>query len=240
MTIRLTGKDALAEAHYADINPEVLVNTKFYNERNGKHFILDPHEALEMVERRAMKPEELSCEALSVWEHLERAGGASGFLYIHPGSKTVLVLTRDHGSRLAEGVRGFAVKSSVFDGASWWAKNSPISDPDLDWVEFIGRLQPRLPLRKQAWQQDGDLRRHAREIAVSLINLFGLDPDSIGKYARAKGVVRYDREIQSYGGDLLDMVLDQIRKTPSKAGEEDFPGRTPRHSPFPSVAGHPE
>jgi len=239
MTIRLTGKDALAEAHYADINPEVLVNTKFYNEQNGKHFILDPHEALEMVERRALKPENLSCEALSVWEHLEREGGRSGFLHIHPGSKTVLVLTRDQGSRLAEGVRGFAVKSSVFDGASWWAKNSPMTDPDLDWEEFIGRLQPRLPLRKQAWQQDGDLRRHAREISAALISLFELDPDSIGDDLRAKEVVRFQGELQSTGGELLDMVLEQIRKIPSRAGEEDFPGRTTWHTPFPSATRHP-
>jgi len=225
MTIRLTGKDALAEAHYADINPEVLVNTKFFNERNGKRFILDPHEALEMVERRALRPEELSCEALSVWEHFEQAGGETGFLHIHPGLKTVVVLTRDQGSRLAEGVRGFAVKSSVFDSALWWAKNSPMTNPDLDWEEFIGRLQPRLPLKKQAWQQDGDLRRHAREIAVALISLFGLDPDSIGEDLRAKEVVRFQGELQSYGGELLDMVLDRIRKMASPPEGEDFSRR---------------
>jgi len=73
MSIRLTGKDALAEALCADLNPEILVSTKFYNEGNGMHFILDPHEALEMVEKRSLKPENLSCEALSVWEHLQRA-----------------------------------------------------------------------------------------------------------------------------------------------------------------------
>ena len=222
MPIRLTGKDALSEALCADQNTEVLVSTKFYNEGNGMHFILDPHEALEMVERRSLKPEDLSCEALSVWEHLQRAGGPSGFLHIHPGSRTVLVLTRDHGSRLAEGVRGFAVLASVFDRASSWAKNSPVTSPDLDWEEFIGRLQPRLPLQKQAWQQSADLRRHAREIATALIDLFGLDPDSIREDLLSKEVVRYNGELQSYGGDLLDIVLERIRKIPSMPGEEDF------------------
>ena len=236
MTIRLTGEDALVEAHYADTNPEVLVNTKFFNERNGKHYLLDPHEALEMVERRGLKTEDLSCEALSVWEHLQRAGGAIGFLHIHPGSRTILVLTRDQGSRLAEGVRGFAVLAPVLESAAWWAKNTPMTNPLLDWEEFLSRLHPRLPLQKLAWEQNGDLRKHAKEIALILIDLFGLEPDSIREDLRAKEVVRYDGDLQSYGGDLLDMVLERIRKTSFQSGGENFPGRGTREAPFPSAA----
>ncbi|MEC4682544.1 MAG: hypothetical protein VST70_02530 [Nitrospirota bacterium] len=239
MTIRLIGNDALAEAHYADTNPEVLVNTKFFNERNGKHYLLDPHEALEMVARRTLKPEDLSCEALSIWEHLERAGGASGFLHIHPGSRIVLVLTRDQGSRLAEGIRGFAVLRPVFEGASCWARMSPVTDPLLDWEEFLSRLHPRLPLQKLAWEQNGDLRKHAKEIALILIDLFGLESDSLREDLRAKEVVRYDGDLQSYGGDLLDMVLELIRKTSFPAGGEDFSKRWTSEVPFPSAAGKP-
>jgi len=239
MTIRLTGKDALAEARYADINPEVLVNTKFYNEQNGRHSLLDPHEALELVERGTLKPEDLSCEALSVWEHLQRAGGASGFLLIHPGSKTILVLTRDHGSRLAEGIRGFAVLPSVFESAGWWAKNSPMTDPDLDWEEFIGRLQPRLPLQKQACQHDGETRRHAREIAESLIDLFRLDTDSVREDLQAKEVLTYGRELKSYGGDLLDIVLERIRKIPFNPEKEAFPWRETLNATLSSTTGNP-
>ena len=220
MTIHLTGQEALAEAHYADINTEILVNTKFYSDRDGKCRLLDPHEALEMVERRALRREDLSCDALSVWEHLECAGGASGFLHIRPGAQTVLVLTRDQGSWLAEGVRGFAVRPSVFESAARWAKNTPMTTPVLDWEEFLARLHPRLPLQKQAWEQNGDLRKHAKEIALLLIDLFGLDPESLREEFLAKEVVSYIEEPRSCSGDFLDLVLERIRRTPSGSVDE--------------------
>ena len=220
MTIHLTGKEALAEARYADIDPEILINTRFYNDREGRHRLLDPHEALEMVERQALKPEDLSCDVLSVWEHLERAGGPSGFLHIRPGMQTVLVLTRDQGSRLAEGVRGFAVLSAVFESAARWAKDTPITDPALDWKEFLSILQPRLQPRKQAWEQNGDLRKHAKEIAFLLIDFFGLDPESLSEDCLAKEVVNYVGEPRSCNGDFLDLVLERIQKTPFRSGNE--------------------
>ena len=221
--VRLTGNEALDEACYAVRYSETLLNTTFYGEREGARFHLDPREVLDMVDRRVLKPEELSCEELSVWEHLERPTCATGFLHVRLGSRVVLVLAKDHGSRLAKRVRGFAVLSPVFGKAVRWAKNAPLTAPGLDRREFIGRLKPRLPLRRGEWQQNGDLRRHAREIAKALADLFGIDLESVRERFRAMKIVDGDSE-QSYGGNLLDIVLERIETSSTKCVEECIPG----------------
>ena len=226
--VRLTGTEALVEACYAVRYRETLANTTFYGDREGTRFLLDPREALEMVDQRVLKPEELSCEALSVWEHLERPSGATGFLHVRLGSRVVLVLARDHGSRLAKRIRGFAVLSPVFGKAVRWAKIAPVTVPGLDRQEFIARLKPRLPLRKREWQHNGDLRRHAREIAKALADLFEIDLESARERFRAMKIMNGDSELQSYGGNLLDIVLERIGTSSSKSVEECFPGTETR------------
>ena len=210
--IRLSGNEALVEAYYADLDPETLDCTMFYIEREGDRILLDPREALEMVDRRALEPKEIICEALSVWEHFGHDGFSAclPFLHVRLGSRVVLVLTRDHGTRLAKGVRGFAVLSPVFGRAVLWAKSSPVTVPRLDRQDFMDRLRPRLRLRKQEWLQNGDLRRHARVVAKALADLFGIDLESVRECLRARKVVNFDGEFQSHGGEFLDIVLERI------------------------------
>ncbi|EQD24995.1 MAG: hypothetical protein D084_Lepto4C00289G0007 [Leptospirillum sp. Group IV 'UBA BS'] len=200
MTVHLTGYDALALAYYADHNVDVLVNTKFFVDKDGKRIPVDPFQTLEMVEKWGLPMENLVCEAMSVWDYMQCVGTADGPLAIHPCQRTVLVLTRDFGEHLSGGICGFAVERSVFEKAALWAKHAPLTEPENDLYVFLGRLSPRLSLGVGAWQNDGDLRRHAREIATALIAIFGVDPESAREILQARNVVGYEREFTSYGG----------------------------------------
>ncbi len=218
MTIHLTGYEGLTEAYYADRNVEVLLHTRFTIESNGRKIPVDPFQALEKVDRWELAPEDLSCEAWSVWDFLLCAGGVDGFFHVHVAPRTALVLTREYGERLSEGVRAIAVGGAVFERAACWARSVPVTEPAHDLCAFLGRLEPRLPLGIRKWQEDGDLRRHAREIGMSLAALFGLDPESVRAALRARHVVGLDREDSSYGGELLDIVLEILRKGGSTLG----------------------
>ncbi len=228
MTICLTGYEALAEAYYADHNVEVLVNSKFFIDQDGKRVPVDPFKALEMVERGDLNPGRLLCEVLSVWEVLQSAGAGEDFLQFLVCPRTALVLTKNHGDPLSRGIRGFAVEKNVYDKAVSWAKSVPMTEPDHDYNSFLGRLEPRLPLKKGMGQNHGDLARYAREIAQALMDLFGLDGESVRESLMARHVVGYERKDLSLGGDLLDIVLERIGRTPV--------GSFGREGPAPSVA----
>ncbi|MDA8028378.1 MAG: hypothetical protein M0Z25_05295 [Nitrospiraceae bacterium] len=233
MTISLTGYEALAEAYYADHNVEVLVNSKFFVDQEGTRIPVDPFQALEMFERWNLNPGKLSCEVLSVWEYLQSCGGGEDFLQFFLCPRTALVLTKDHGDPLTKGIRGFAVEKTVYDKALSWAKSVPITEPDHDYEAFLGRLEPRLPLKKGMGHQKDDLARYAREIAQALMELFGLDRESVKESLMARHVVGYERTDVSLGGDLLDIVLEGIGKTHGASGSFGFFGR---EGPAPSVA----
>ncbi len=237
MTIRLTGYEALAEAYYADHNMEVLLNTVFYLEKGGERIPLAPFQALKMAEYQEFLPEDLACEAQSVWDHLQRTGGPTRLFRNHPSSETVLVLTKDHGALLSEGIRGFAVLAPVFERAAWWAKNSPVTDPEHDRLGFLGRLLPRLPLRIREWQKNGEIRRHAKEIAETMIGLFGLDAVAFKDELRRKTLPEDDEEASPRGGYLLDAVLEGIRRRPWTRGIDDAPGKGPMDRPFGPESG---
>ncbi len=211
MTIRLYGNEALKEAYCADRNVDRLINAKFAVDDRGESRPLDPFQAIELVKGRRIDPAALYCEVPSVWEHLISGGFGGGTFEILSAPHTVLLLTRDHGYPLSEGVRGLAAKSSLFEKAGGWAKGAPLAEPDRDWHSFVSRLEPLLPLRKNAWRQNEDLGAHAREIAALLIDRFALDPSLIRENLLAKGVVTYVPGLPTYGGALLDAVLDQLR-----------------------------
>ena len=219
MTIHLSGSEALAEAYCAERNVNILVNAKFAVDDRGRVRPLDPFQAIELVEGRRIDPAALHCDVTSVWDHLVSGGFGGGSFEILSGPHTVLLLTRDHGYPLSEGVRGLAARSSVFDDAGGWAKGVPLSDPDRDWQSFLGRLEPILPLRKNAWRQNEELGRHAREIAALLIDRFALDSALLRENLLAREVVAYDPDLETYGGALLDAVLDQLRKRPAKSAK---------------------
>ena len=233
MAICLTGYEALAEAYYADHNVEVLVNSKFFIDQEGTRIPVDPFQALEMFERWDLNPGKLSCEVLSVWEYLQSSGAEEEFLQFFLCPRTALVLTKNHGDPLAKGIRGFAVEKTVYDKALSWAKSVPMTEPDHDYEAFLGRLEPRLPLKKGMGHHHGDLARYAREIAQALMDLFGLDRESVRESLVARHVVGYDRKDISWGGDLLDIVLERIGKTHGASGSSGFFGR---EGPAPSVA----
>ncbi len=233
MTIHLSGYEALTEAYYADRNVEVLLHTRFSIDVDGRQVPVDPFQALEKVDRSELSPEKLSCEAWSVWDFLMGAGGGEGLFHVHVAPRTALVLTRECGDRLLDGVRGIAVAGAVFERAASWAVNVPLTDPGHDLGAFLGRLEPRLPLGIREWEQNGDLRRHAREIGMSLIGLFGLDPESVGETLRARHVVDWGREDRSYGGSFLDIVLETLREGGSPLGGT---GKGGRDASIPPVA----
>ena len=233
MTICLTGFEALAEAYYADHNVEVLVNSKFFVDQDGKRIPVDPFKALEMVERGDLNPRKLLCEVLSVWEVLQSSGAGEDFLQFLVCPRTALVLTKNHGDPLSRGIRGFAVEKNVYDKAVSWAKSVPMTEPDHDYDSFMGRLEPRLPLKKGMGQNHGDLARYAREIAQALMDLFGLDGESVRESLMARHVVGYERNDVSLGGDFLDIVLERIGKSPVRIGSG---GSFGREGPAPSVA----
>ncbi len=210
MTIRLRGNDALKEAYHADRNVDLLVSAKFAVDDHGKVRFLDPFQAIELVEGQRIDPAALYCDVPSVWDHLLSGGFGGGIFRVLFTPHTVLLLTRDHGYPLSEGVRAIAAQASLFENAGEWAKAVPLSDPDRDWKSFLARLEPVLPLRKKVWRQNEDLRRNAREIATLLIDHFDLEPALIRESLQAKGVVDYDPDLASYDGLLLDEVLDHL------------------------------
>ncbi len=224
VTIRLTGYEALSEAYYADRNRNVLANTIFYLRCDGGRLPLAPFQVLKMAEQQKFLPEDLVCLAPSVWDYLLGTGEPARLFRIHPSSGTALVLTKDHGVLLTEGIRGFAVVAPVFERAARWAKNAPVTDPDHDWLGFLGRLLPRLPLRVREWQENGELERHATEIAETLIDLFGLDRQFSAGEFRTKALPASVEEAPLSGGSLLDAVLERLRRRPWSPGNDDLPG----------------
>ncbi len=232
MTIHLTGYEALTEAYYANRNVEVLLHARFTIDVDGRKIPVDPFQALEKVDRWELSPEKLSCEVCSVWDFLMCGGEGGDLFHVHIAPRTALVLTREYGDRLAEGIRAVAVAGAVFERAVSWAVKVPLTDPGHDLYAFLGRLEPRMPLGIREWAQNGDLRRCAREIGMSLVDLFGLDPESVGATLRARHVLDYECEDRSYGGDLLDIVLEILRKGGSLSERTGRGGGDTSHSPF--------
>ncbi|MCL4462080.1 MAG: hypothetical protein M1297_10315 [Nitrospirae bacterium] len=153
-----------------------------------------------------------TCGVQSVWELL-KTKDLDNTIFIHQSPSTILFLTRDYGAEIGGGIRLFAVLFSGYESAVRWAMESPAIDLDFDRDEFIVRLHPRMLPRKGAWKQDATLLRHSREIAKSLIDIFGLDSRIIWKELQEHSDHSYEGDPFFHRGDLLDTVLLEVRKT---------------------------
>lgn len=136
---------------------------------------------------------------------------------------TVLILSKKSGAEIGNGIRGFAVRSSVFDESERRAGISP-SDERMGDAGFV-RLFPRMLLRKGGWEQDIDLLRYSKEIARGLIELFGIDPEFVWERVRNHAALYHEGVVPIHGGTLLDVVLEEV------AGEIGRCGSPPESGP---------
>lgn len=155
--------------------------------------------------------------AVRFWEHFhnaEKEGGAMAYRC----PNTVLILSRKAGTDIGNGIRGFAVRASVFDDVEGeTGKPLPIDLEETGKGGFI-RLYPRMLLRKGAWEQDIDLLRFSKEIALGLIELFGIDPEFVWERVRQHAALYHEGERPIHGGALLDIVLDEVSGAIGKEG----------------------
>lgn len=221
MVIRLSGAEALNQAHYAENNEGLVANSDLHFEQEGQNVSLSPQEALRLVKDGTIEPEMLTCEVQSVWDLLH-ANEINNTIFIRQCPNIVLVLTRDYGAEIGGGIRGFAVPASSYDNAVHWAMNSPAIDLDYDRDEFIVRLHPRMLLRKKAWHQDVNLLRHAKEIALALVEIFGIDPETVWDKLRQNITLYHEGQPFLHGGDILDTAIEEIsdalKETPRGKG----------------------
>lgn len=222
MAIRLHGEEAVNQAHYTESNDGLVANSEFHIEKEGRNIHLSPQEALRLVRDGTIEPEKLTCEVRSVWD-LVQENEINRSLFIHPCPNTVLILSREYGAEIGGGIRGFGVLLPSYENAVRWAMNSPVIDLDYDRDEFIVRLHPRMLLRKKAWSQDVDLLRYAKEISMALIEIFGIEPESVWEKLRQNITLYHEGQPFLHGGNILDTVLEEV----SQALEETPPGKGP-------------
>ena len=150
--------------------------------------------------------------AARFWEqfhHAEKEGGAMAYRC----PDTVLILSRTTGAEIGNGIRGFAVRASIFDDLEG-DKSLPTDGKERGFI----RLYPRMLLRKGAWEQDIELLRFSKEIALGLIELFGIDPEFVWERVRHHAALYHEGERPIHGGALLDIVLDEVQGAIGKEG----------------------
>jgi hypothetical protein len=129
---------------------------------------------------------------------------------------TVLILSKKSGAEIGNGIRGFAVRSSVFDALERNA-GIPSESGSMGNAGFV-RLFPRMLLRKGAWEQDVDLLRYSKEIARGLIELFGIDPEFVWERVRNHAALYHEGVVPIHGGTLLDVVLEEVAGAIGRCG----------------------
>lgn len=147
--------------------------------------------------------------AARFWDRLREAD-KEGCAMAYRCPNTVLILSRKSGAEIGNGIRGFAVRASVFDDSARIAKKPVTADGDEKCDGSFIRLYPRMLLRKGAWEQDIDLLRFSKEIARGLIELFGIDPEFVWERVRNHAALYHEGERPIHGGTLLDIVLDEV------------------------------
>lgn len=219
--IRIKGKNAVSEASLLMKSPShYLEEIQFYVRKDGQEHRIFPELIPALLESGAIKPEWLFCEVPSVWDLLSSKGETSKISFFKDNSLVVILDSFEIGDETYNSkVSAFAVPKSVFVRTMRWARSMPAMNVEDAVNSFLGRIFPRIFLRRGGWVTNMDLFHHCEQLAKILAKIYSIDLQALSGENDGKNILSKAGWSDLDSGPFFDRVMDAICKKFYERGE---------------------